>query len=88
MPEVVAHSGARAPAVVVAASAEMPAAVAGAALVGVDEGQFFDGGLVEVASSLAAGGARVVVAALDRDFRAGRSPSAEGWSSAPTGSTC
>ena len=65
VPEVVAHTGARAPALVVASSAEIPAAP----LVGVDEGQFFDAGLVEVAAALSAGGAHVVVAALDRDFR-------------------
>jgi thymidine kinase len=69
-PEIVSHSGARAPALVVAGSALIPAVAGGAALIGVDEGQFFDEGLVEVASRLAAGGARVVVAALDRDFRA------------------
>jgi thymidine kinase len=68
--EVVAHSGARAPAVVVVSSSEIPAATAGARLVGVDEGQFFDAGLVEAARSLADAGVRVVVAALDRDFRA------------------
>jgi thymidine kinase len=69
VPEVIAHSGVRAPAVVVASSSELPAAVAGASLVGVDEGQFFDGGLVQVARSLASTGVRVIVAALDRDFR-------------------
>ena len=70
VPEIVSHAGARAPALVVAGSAGIAAAAGGAALVGVDEGQFFDEGLVEVASALAAGGARVIVAALDRDFRA------------------
>lgn len=69
VPEVVAHSGARAGAVVVAGSGEIPAAAAGAVLVGVDEGQFLDAGLVEVAGALAGTGVRVVVAALDRDFR-------------------
>jgi thymidine kinase len=68
-PEVVSHTGARAPALVVASSRELAAAVAGAPLVGVDEGQFFDEGLARSARSLADGGARVVVAALDRDFR-------------------
>ena len=68
--EVVSHTGVRAPAVVVVSSAELVDAVPGAALVGVDEGQFFDAGLVEVARALADGGTRVVVAALDRDFRA------------------
>jgi thymidine kinase len=64
-PEIVAHSGARAAARVVAASAELP----DVPLLGVDEGQFFDDGLVEAVARLSAGGARVIVAALDRDFR-------------------
>jgi len=68
--EVVSHTGVRAPALVVASSAEIADAVGRAELVGVDEGQFFDAGLVEVARMLARGGTRVVVAALDRDFRA------------------
>jgi thymidine kinase len=65
VPEIVAHSGARAPARVVGSSAELP----DVPLLGVDEGQFFDDGLVEAVAQLSAGGARVVVAALDRDFR-------------------
>jgi thymidine kinase len=69
VPEIVSHSGARAAALVVAGSAEIPARVGGAPLVGIDEGQFFDEGLVEVASVLSAGGLRVIVAVLDRDFR-------------------
>ena len=69
VPEVVAHTGARAAAHVVAASDELPGIAEGARLVGVDEGQFFDGGLVAVARSLADAGVHVIVAALDRDFR-------------------
>jgi thymidine kinase len=68
-PEIVSHTGARAPALVIGSSRELAAAVAGASLVGVDEGQFFDAGLVEVVRSLADGSVRVVVATLDRDFR-------------------
>jgi thymidine kinase len=68
--EVVSHAGVRAPALVVASSDEIPEAVGRAELVGVDEGQFFDAGLVAVARKLADDGTRVVVAALDRDFRA------------------
>jgi thymidine kinase len=40
-----------------------------AQVVGVDEGQFFDTGLVHVAEQLAAEGKRVIVAGLDQDFR-------------------
>ncbi|MGE0454145.1 MAG: thymidine kinase [Vicinamibacteria bacterium] len=38
-------------------------------VVGIDEGQFFDARLVEVAGALADRGVRVVVAGLDQDFR-------------------
>lgn len=37
-------------------------------VVGIDEGQFFDNGLVEVAAALAAAGKRVIVAGLDLDY--------------------
>lgn len=37
-------------------------------VVGIDEGQFFDDGLVEVVERLAAAGKRVIVAGLDQDF--------------------
>ena len=37
-------------------------------VVGVDEGQFFDDGLVDVASLLAGAGKRVIVAGLDTDY--------------------
>jgi thymidine kinase len=68
--EIVSHSGTRRPARVVAGSAELGLRAGGAPLVGIDEGQFFDLGLVEVAESLARAGTHVVVATLDRDFRA------------------
>lgn len=38
-------------------------------VVGVDEAQFFDPGLVEVCNKLANSGVRVIVAGLDMDFR-------------------
>jgi thymidine kinase len=37
-------------------------------VVGIDEAQFFDGGLVEVVDRLAASGKRVIVAGLDLDY--------------------
>ncbi len=42
---------------------------AGTEVVGIDEAQFFDHELVEVCQRLANGGARVIVAGLDQDFR-------------------
>lgn len=38
-------------------------------VVGIDEAQFFDNGLVEVCNTLANNGLRVIVAGLDMDFR-------------------
>jgi thymidine kinase len=50
-------------------SAALRAALAdGVQVVGVDEGQFFDDGLVELAMELADRGVRVIVAGLDQDF--------------------
>ena len=37
-------------------------------VVGIDEGQFFDAALVEVANRLASGGKRVIIAGLDMDY--------------------
>ena len=37
-------------------------------VVGIDEGQFFDNRLVEVANMLAARGVRVIIAGLDQDY--------------------
>ena len=41
----------------------------GVDVVGIDEAQFFDDGIVEVCSELANNGTRVIVAGLDMDFR-------------------
>lgn len=38
-------------------------------VIGIDEAQFFDKGLVEVCQELADGGLRVIIAGLDMDFR-------------------
>jgi len=40
-----------------------------AEVIGIDEAQFFDRGLVDVVQTLASSGKRVVVAGLDQDFR-------------------
>lgn len=41
----------------------------GVDVVGIDEGQFFDAGIVDVANELANRGARVIIAGLDMDFQ-------------------
>jgi thymidine kinase len=67
--DVASHAGATFRAVPVRGSAEALAVCAGADVVGVDEAQFFDAGIVEVVRNLAASGVRVIVAGLDLDYR-------------------
>ena len=67
--EVVSHGGLRLVAVPVATSADVLAKTdARTEVVGIDEAQFFDAGIVEVASRLADLGKRVIVAGLDQDY--------------------
>jgi thymidine kinase len=67
--EVVSHSQNKIDSHVVAHSREILAASREADVVGVDEAQFFDDGIVEVCETLANQGKRVIVAGLDLDFR-------------------
>lgn len=54
----------------VRSSAEIPALVAPeTTVVGIDEVQFFDAGIVDLVRELVAGGRRVICAGLDLDFR-------------------
>jgi thymidine kinase len=67
--EVVSHSALSTAAEPVATSAELLAKVKVATVVvGIDEAQFFDQGLVEVVDRLAAAGKKVIVAGLDLDY--------------------
>lgn len=67
--EVVSHSEWKVEAEPVRTSAELVRAVRDRTqVVGVDEGQFFDDGLVDVADNLAATGMQVIVAGLDTDY--------------------
>ena len=66
---VVSHAGARMRAVAVSAPAEIAGLVEGCDVVGVDEAQFFDAGLVRAAERMADQGKRVIVAGLDKDYR-------------------
>ena len=52
----------------VASSAEILSLVGTARVVGIDEAQFFDEGIVDVAQELAARGVRVIAAGLDMDY--------------------
>jgi thymidine kinase len=66
---VVSHSEMRVEAKPVAGSGALLRAVEDSTVVvGIDEGQFFDAGLVEVCDALAATGKQVIVAGLDLDY--------------------
>jgi thymidine kinase len=66
----VSHSRQMIPSINVRASREILAHAASAAVIGVDEVQFLDEGIVEVCEELADAGKRVIVAGLDLDYRA------------------
>ena len=65
---VVSHRGTEFNAVLVENSKEILAAVKNQKVVAIDEAQFFDSQLVEVASELAGRGIRVILAGLDMDY--------------------
>lgn len=67
--DVVSHDGTRLAARPVDNSADIIRMVGDAAVIGIDEAQFFDHGIVDVALQLADDGRRVVLAALDMDFK-------------------
>jgi thymidine kinase len=68
--KVTSHAGAEFDAVPVAQSSEVLGKLAdGTTVVGIDEAQFLDDGVIEVVQRLAARGIRVLVAGLDMDFR-------------------
>ena len=67
--EVVSRDDRRLKATPVRTSAEMLARIEiGVQVVGIDEVQFFDGGVVEVCMQLADAGIRVIAAGLDQDY--------------------
>ncbi len=66
---IVSHSEARLQSTAVESSAEVLRLAKDAQVVGIDEGQFFDAGIVAVAEELANQGKRVIIAGLDQDFR-------------------
>jgi thymidine kinase len=68
--EIVSHSDMKMPSTAVANAREILERVdATTDVVGIDEGQFFDASLVQVANALADRGIRVIVAGLDQDYR-------------------
>ena len=67
--DIVSHAGVRMRGVAVDSVAEIAARAGGHQVVGIDEVQFFEHEVVEVALGLADAGVRVVVSGLDQDFR-------------------
>ncbi|MBR4553048.1 MAG: thymidine kinase [Bacteroidaceae bacterium] len=67
--DVVSHDSNAVSATPIDSSASLLLMTADADVVGIDEAQFFDDGLVEVCRQLAAGGKRVIIAGLDMDFK-------------------
>ena len=67
--EIVSHSDMRHDSIAVSSAAELFSAVEkGTEVVGIDEGQFLDEGLVKAATDLANNGIRVIIAGLDQDY--------------------
>ncbi len=67
---IVSHSDMKLPSLLVDSAADILERVEpNTEVVGVDEAQFFDNSLVEVVSTLADRGVRVIVAGLDQDYR-------------------
>jgi thymidine kinase len=66
---VVSHAGAKMRAAAAGSSRDVLRLAAGHDVVGIDEVQFFDAGIVAAVQRLVAGGPRVVAAGLDTDFR-------------------
>jgi thymidine kinase len=68
--QIVSHSDMKMPSLVVGSASEILERLDGTTeVVGIDEGQFFDAGLVDVVNTLADRGLRVIVAGLDQDYR-------------------
>ena len=67
--EIVSHSDMRHDSIAVATAEELLANVEkDTEVIGIDEGQFLDEGLVKVSNELAARGIRVIIAGLDQDY--------------------
>ncbi|MEL6252305.1 MAG: thymidine kinase [Bacteroidota bacterium] len=67
---IVSHNQNSIPSRSVNSSQQIPLLAAGMDVVGIDEAQFFDEGIIQVSRDLANQGIRVIIAGLDMDFRA------------------
>lgn len=66
---IVSHNQNSIPSRAVSSSQQIPLLAGGVQVVGIDETQFFDEGIVQVSRELANNGTRVIIAGLDMDFR-------------------
>ncbi len=66
---IVSHNQQKIPSISAKDSSEIIDMVGDCEVVGIDEAQFFDNGLVDVCKKLAQMGKRVIVAGLDKDYR-------------------
>ena len=67
--DVVSHDQNKVASTPVDSSSNLPLLASNCDVVGIDEAQFFDDGIVEVANMLANNGKRVIIAGLDMDFK-------------------
>lgn len=67
--EIVSHSEQSLPSEVIASASEILKLAKEAQVIGIDEAQFFNSELVEIANTLANQGKRVIIAGLDQDYR-------------------
>lgn len=67
--EVVSHDQNKSESTPVSSSYNIPIYASDCDVVGIDEAQFFDEGIIEVANQLANSGKRVIIAGLDMDFK-------------------
>ncbi|MCF8260308.1 MAG: thymidine kinase [Melioribacteraceae bacterium] len=67
---IVSHSKQSLPSVLVKRSDEILQQSNNAQVIGIDEAQFFDSGIISVAQKLADEGRRVIIAGLDQDYKA------------------
>ncbi|MGA9116558.1 MAG: thymidine kinase [Bacteroidota bacterium] len=65
---IVSHSDLKLESCLVSGSEELVQRAGDARVIGIDEGQFFDKGLVRAAEALADRGKRVIIAGLDQDY--------------------
>ncbi|MDG4945487.1 thymidine kinase [Weeksellaceae bacterium KMM 9713] len=67
--DVVSHDQNKVQSTPIEASSNLPLLASDCDVVGIDEAQFFDDGIVEVVNALANDGKRVIIAGLDMDFK-------------------